>query len=61
MSDLDVSESGVCRKKSHSSLINGAIVDKKSAQARNRTGGPTMATLDFTTKPLALKSSATGN
>ena len=26
----------------------------KSAQARNRTGGPTMATLDFTTKPLAL-------
>ena len=27
---------------------------KKNAQARNRTGGPTMATLDFTTKPLAL-------
>ncbi|KND97619.2 hypothetical protein QG37_06015 [Candidozyma auris] len=27
--------------------------DKKNAQARNRTGGPTMATLDFTTKPLA--------
>ena len=26
----------------------------KLAQARNRTGGPTMATLDFTTKPLAL-------
>ena len=25
----------------------------KIAQARNRTGGPTMATLDFTTKPLA--------
>ena len=36
---------------------------KKNAQARNRTGGPTMATLDFTTKPLALvkKSSETGN
>ena len=29
-------------------------IDKKNAQARNRTGGPTMATLDFTTKPLAL-------
>ena len=28
--------------------------NKKFAQARNRTGGPTMATLDFTTKPLAL-------
>ena len=28
--------------------------NKKIAQARNRTGGPTMATLDFTTKPLAL-------
>ena len=27
---------------------------KKNAQARNRTRGPTMATLDFTTKPLAL-------
>ena len=27
---------------------------KINAQARNRTGGPTMATLDFTTKPLAL-------
>ena len=27
---------------------------KRTAQARNRTGGPTMATLDFTTKPLAL-------
>ncbi len=27
---------------------------KENAQARNRTGGPTMATLDFTTKPLAL-------
>ena len=27
---------------------------KNDAQARNRTGGPTMATLDFTTKPLAL-------
>ena len=27
---------------------------KLNAQARNRTGGPTMATLDFTTKPLAL-------
>ena len=27
---------------------------KGNAQARNRTGGPTMATLDFTTKPLAL-------
>ncbi|KND98252.1 hypothetical protein QG37_05019 [Candidozyma auris] len=26
---------------------------KRCAQARNRTGGPTMATLDFTTKPLA--------
>ena len=24
------------------------------AQTRNRTGGPTMATLDFTTKPFAL-------
>lgn len=28
---------------------------KENAQARNRTGGPTMATLDFTTKPLALE------
>ncbi|KND98729.1 hypothetical protein QG37_04634 [Candidozyma auris] len=28
---------------------------QKNAQARNRTGGPTMATLDFTTKPLARK------
>ena len=26
---------------------------KKDAQTRNRTGGPTMATLDFTTKPFA--------
>ena len=26
---------------------------QKSAQTRNRTGGPTMATLDFTTKPFA--------
>uniref|UniRef100_A0A0L0P2N9 Uncharacterized protein n=1 Tax=Candidozyma auris TaxID=498019 RepID=A0A0L0P2N9_CANAR len=29
-------------------------LEKEIAQARNRTGGPTMATLDFTTKPLAL-------
>ena len=28
---------------------------KKNAQTRNRTGGPTMATLDFTTKPFALE------
>ena len=28
--------------------------DKRSARAENRTRGPTMATLDFTTKPLAL-------
>ena len=27
---------------------------KRTAQARNRTGGSTMATLNFTTKPLAL-------
>ena len=28
----------------------------KNAQTRNRTGGPTMATLDFTTKPFAQES-----
>ena len=28
---------------------------QKNAQTRNRTGGPTMATLDFTTKPFALE------
>ena len=41
-------------------LDRGSEKDKKenfiTAQARNRTGGPTMATLDFTTKPLALNS-----
>ena len=31
---------------------------KKNAQTRNRTGGPTMATLDFTTKPFALERNA---
>ena len=29
-------------------------MQKRNAQTRNRTGGPTMATLDFTTKPFAL-------
>jgi hypothetical protein len=28
--------------------------DRKNAPAENRTRGPTMATLDFTTKPLVL-------
>ena len=30
-----------------------ATTGQKDAQTRNRTGGPTMATLDFTTKPFA--------
>ena len=30
-----------------------ATISQKYAQTRNRTGGPTMATLDFTTKPFA--------
>uniref|UniRef100_A0A0L0P585 Uncharacterized protein n=1 Tax=Candidozyma auris TaxID=498019 RepID=A0A0L0P585_CANAR len=34
-------------------LRSGVEEKKRDAQARNRTGGPTMATLDFTTKPLA--------
>ena len=33
-------------------------ISKKNAQTRNRTGGPTMATLDFTTKPFALERNA---
>ena len=53
-------EVGQKRDQKKKSLIE-QINFKKNAQARNRTGGPTMATLDFTTKPLALRSSATGN
>ncbi|CUM52865.1 unnamed protein product [Debaryomyces tyrocola] len=34
------------------------INQQKIAQTRNRTGGPTMATLDFTTKPFALERNA---
>ena len=32
---------------------NPRKLEKINAQARNRTGGSTMATLNFTTKPLA--------
>ena len=35
-------------------LSIGTIKGTKIAPAENRTRGPTMATLDFTTKPLAL-------
>ena len=33
--------------------VRKKVIVSKNAQARNRTGGSTMATLNFTTKPLA--------
>ena len=37
----------------NSSSYEEKTLSEKYAQTRNRTGGPTMATLDFTTKPFA--------
>ena len=47
MSDLDVSESGVCRKKSHSSFLNGAIVDKKKCASPESNRGPNDGNVGF--------------
>ncbi len=35
-------------------VVGSSLQKAKAARAENRTRGPTMATLDFTTKPLAL-------